>query len=51
MSPEVPVLIVTVDKTTSLEVMAHEAGVLAVFSKMEFLEACDLLRTFLTRAA
>jgi DNA-binding response OmpR family regulator len=51
MSPEVPVLIVTVDKTNSLEVMAREAGVLAVFSKMDFLEACDLLRTFLTRAA
>lgn len=50
-SPKVPVLIVTVDNTPSLELKAREAGVLAVFSKMDFLQACDWLRTFLTRAA
>jgi CheY-like chemotaxis protein len=42
-SPTVPVLIITVDKSALLEVQAREAGVLAVFSKMDCLE----LRKFL----
>jgi CheY-like chemotaxis protein len=52
MWPEVPVLIVTADKTAFLEMKAREVGALAVFSKMDFLQAHNLLmQTFLARAA
>jgi CheY-like chemotaxis protein len=52
MWPEVPVLIVTADKTAFLEMKAQEAGALAVFSKMDFLQAHSLLmETFVARAA
>jgi two-component system chemotaxis response regulator CheB len=47
--PELPILIVTVDKTAFLEVAARQAGVLAVFSKMECLQLCDFV--YRTRAA
>lgn len=50
--PELPVLIVTVDKTDFLEVAAREAGVLAVFSKMDCLDLRDfLMRRLQPRAA
>lgn len=50
--PELPVLIVTVDKTDFLEVAAREAGVLAVFSKMDCLDLRDfLMRRLQARAA
>ena len=42
--PDLPVLIVTVDKTPSLEAAARQAGVLAVFSKMHCIELCNFLR-------
>jgi len=42
--PELPVLIVTVDKTPFLETAAREIGVLAVFSKMDCLEIRKFLR-------
>jgi DNA-binding response OmpR family regulator len=52
MSPQVPVLMFTVDKSTFLELKAREAGVLAVFAKMECLELREFLsRMFLARAA
>jgi DNA-binding NarL/FixJ family response regulator len=41
-TPEVPVLIITVDKSDFLEVLARQAGVIAVFSKME----CAYLKNF-----
>lgn len=51
-SPELPVLMVTVDKNESLEAAARQAGVLAVFSKMECMELCDFVRqTLQPRAA
>ena len=51
-SPQVPVLMVTVDKSPFLELKAREAGVLATYAKMEFLEARNfLLRMFLAKAA
>lgn len=51
-SPQVPILMVTVDKSPFLELKAREAGVLAVYAKMDCLEARKfLLRLFLARAA
>ncbi len=51
-SPQVPVLMVTVDKSPFLELKAREAGVLAVYAKMDCLEVREfLLRMFLARAA
>jgi len=49
--PELPVLIVTVDKTSGLEAGAHQAGVLAVFSKMHCMELCNFLRQRLETGA
>jgi CheY-like chemotaxis protein len=43
-SPKVPVLIVTADKSALLEIQAREAGVLAVFSKMDCLKLCQFLK-------
>ncbi len=43
--PKIPVLMVTVDKNTFLEVKARETGVLKLFSKMDCLD----LRKFLKR--
>ncbi|HLB91435.1 MAG TPA: response regulator transcription factor [Terriglobales bacterium] len=42
-SPDVPVLILTVDKTPFLDQAAHQAGVRAVFSKTECLEVRKFL--------
>ncbi len=42
--PGIAVLIVTVDQTPFLEAAAHQAGVLAVFSKMDCLAVRDFLR-------
>ena len=42
--PEIPVLILTVDKTPFLEAAARQTGVLGVFSKMDCLEVRDFLR-------
>ncbi len=44
-TPELPILIVTADKTAFLEVAAREAGVLQVFSK----DDCWALPSFLKR--
>lgn len=44
-TPKLPVLIVTVDKNSFLEMKATQAGVLAVFSKMD----CFAVRAFLSR--
>ncbi len=50
-SPQVPVLMVTVDKSPFLELKAREAGVLAVYAKMDCLEVRKfLLRLLLARA-
>lgn len=50
--PGIPVLIVTVDKDTFLEAKARDAGVVAVFSKMECLEVCKFVkRRFVAKAA
>jgi DNA-binding NarL/FixJ family response regulator len=50
--PELPVLIVTVDKTPFLEAAARQTGVLGVFSKMDCLEVRNFLRrTLQTQAA
>jgi len=51
-TPELPVLICTVDKSNFLEAVARQAGVLAVFSKMECIELRDFLKRRLqTQAA
>ena len=51
-TPELPVLIVTVDKTPFLEAAADEVGALAVFSKTECPQLCNFLsQTLQTRAA
>lgn len=51
-SPQVPVLMVTVDKSPFLELKAREAGVLGVYAKMNCLEVREFLsRMFLARAA
>jgi two-component system, chemotaxis family, chemotaxis protein CheY len=41
-APRLPVLIITVDKSSFLEVLARQAGIEAVFSKVE----CPLMRAF-----
>jgi CheY-like chemotaxis protein len=51
-SPQIPVLMVTVDKSAFLELKAREAGILAVYAKMECLELRKfLLRMLLAKAA
>jgi DNA-binding NarL/FixJ family response regulator len=51
-TPELPVLVITVDKTPFLESAARQTGVLAVFSKMDCLEVRNFLRQKLqTQAA
>jgi len=50
LTPDLPILIITADKTPFLESAAREAGVLAVFSKAECLKLPDFLkRIFLTQ--
>jgi CheY-like chemotaxis protein len=50
--PGVPILIVTVDKSALLEAVARQAGVLAVYSKIECIELRNFLRRkFHTAAA
>jgi CheY-like chemotaxis protein len=50
--PDCPLFIVTVDKNPFLEMAALEAGVAAVFSKMECLNLCNFInRTTESRAA
>jgi two-component system, chemotaxis family, chemotaxis protein CheY len=44
-TPQLPVLIITVDKSSFLEVLARQAGIEAVFSKVE----CPLMRNFVER--
>jgi DNA-binding NarL/FixJ family response regulator len=44
-TPEVPVMIITVDKSSFLEVLARQAGIEAVFSKVE----CPLMKNFVER--
>jgi DNA-binding NarL/FixJ family response regulator len=41
-SPGLPVVMITVDKSDFLQVLARQAGILAVFSKME----CSYLKDF-----
>jgi len=41
-APNLPIVILTVDKNNFLEVLARQSGILAVFSKME----CPRLKTF-----
>jgi len=41
-APDLPIVIITVDKSGFLKVLARQAGVVAVFSKME----CPLLKKF-----
>lgn len=43
-TPELPILMITVDKTPFLEEAARRAGVLAVFSKMDCLEVRNFLK-------
>ncbi len=50
--PELPIVIVTVDKSPFLEAEARRAGVLAVFSKMEYLKVRNFVdRTLGAKAA
>jgi DNA-binding NarL/FixJ family response regulator len=44
-TPGLPLIIITVDKSSFLEVLARQAGIAAVFSKME----CPLMRNFVDR--
>ena len=41
--PKVPVLMVTVDKCLVLEEAARQAGIVAVFSKLEYRELCNFV--------
>jgi two-component system, chemotaxis family, chemotaxis protein CheY len=41
-TPNLPIVIITVDKSNFLEVLARQTGIVAVFSKME----CPRLKTF-----
>lgn len=41
--PELPIVLITVDKSAFLESLAREAGILAVFSKMECAHVKDLV--------
>jgi len=50
-SPKVPVLMVTVDKSEFLEITALEAGAVAVFSKMDCLELHKFLKQMFAKAA
>jgi len=50
--PALPIVLITVDKSAFLESLAREAGILAVFSKMECAHVKDLVaRIVLPKAA
>jgi CheY-like chemotaxis protein len=50
--PELPIVMVTIDKSPFLEAEARRAGVLAVFSKMEYMRVRDFVnRTLEAKAA